>query len=119
MNVWDDGFVAIGEWDRVLDKFREWETDPSLIADDDLVPPGTTTIRLATAVAEQGRVAGRPAPTRVMPNGEAGIVFEWSAGDFTTTWAIGEHHELEIAHHDDGRCIHRSCIDLAGLSSLT
>lgn len=115
-NASRDDFHDPDGWDLALDKLQVWLADPSVVTDDDVVPPSSATIRLAVAILRQGRANGMPSPTRVMPNGEAGIVFEWSHGKSTSTWEIDDRQRFEMTTYEDGKRLTRSSLDLAGLS---
>ncbi|MBM4061052.1 MAG: hypothetical protein FJ265_08140 [Planctomycetes bacterium] len=115
-NTWTALLPAQDEWDPTFEKLQAWLADPTALADDDVDPPAPETIRLAIAIAGQRRARARPAPTRLMPNGEAGIVFEWSAGNSTSTWEIDRRHQLEITFYVEGERTTRERFDLTGLS---
>jgi len=68
--------VAPG-WDHFIDKtLIEWGRDPDHFADEDFDPPSNEIIRFATRTACLYRDAGFPAPDRVVPDADGGIVFE-------------------------------------------
>lgn len=108
--VVDDG------WGEALDKLGRWAADPSSLADDDVEEPAAATVRLALVLARQFRQRGMSPPTRVMPNGEAGILLEWVRGNSRTLWEVDDRHRWERSVFEGGRCTHRLLIDLGGLA---
>ena len=107
-NTWQEEGGSWEAWERTMTKLQMWFDAPSALADEDIVPPTQETIQLAGKIARQERVQGRPAPTRVMPNGEAGIVLEWVIGPSRLTVEIERNHEVEVSLYGQGQRISRS-----------
>lgn len=103
-NTWQEEGGSLDAWDRTMTKLQAWFDAPSAIADEDTVPPSRETIQLAGRIAQQDRMHGRPAPTRMMPNGESGIILEWMIGTARITVEIERSHEVEISLY---RGVHR------------
>lgn len=93
-------------WQRTIDHYLvEWGRDPSQLEDDDFVPPSLKTIGLAIKTAEllRNAVPPAPAPLRVVPNGEGGIVFERRAGDIFQSLEIQEDGSIQLDTFRDCR----------------
>lgn len=115
-NVWEGEFGTGGMWRRTFDKLEAWFRDPSVTRDDDIEPPTREIIDLVAGVASHNQRCGAPAPTRMMPNGEGGIVLEWVKGDDVFTWEFESDGCLEVTHYSGGRRVSRVTHDLVGLS---
>lgn len=64
-------------WQDLIDhKLLEWLRDSSQLDDDDIEQPGGMILRLSIDLAEQLRDKGLPAPDRIVPDPNGGIVFE-------------------------------------------
>jgi hypothetical protein len=93
-------------WQRAIDHYLvEWGRDPSQLEDDDFVPPSLEIIRLAIDVAKeaQNAVPPAPAPLRVVPDGEGGIVFERRAGDVFESLEIQADGSIQVDTFRDCR----------------
>jgi hypothetical protein len=84
-------FQAI--WQSAIDRtLKCWLNNPTMLEDDDIEIPTKTTIRLALDYAEDFCGQELPPPSRIVPDGSGGIVFERRIGN-----------EAEIVHFwDDG-----------------
>ena len=60
---------------------REWLKGPAGLGDEDLIPPDAATIERAIRLWRALQDRGSDEPLRVVPDGEAGIVFEWYTQD--------------------------------------
>jgi hypothetical protein len=70
------------KWRKLIDyQLIEWMRDPSQLEDDEMPPPSRDTIQRAIELAEELRRSEAPAPTRVVPDAHAGIVFERETGN--------------------------------------
>lgn len=101
-------------WRTVLDKLDVWLRDPSALADEDVDPPAATTIRLASAIARHC-AATLPPPIRLMPNREAGIIFEWVVGETLRMWEVDDEHRCEITHYVEGHRLNRRVVPASEL----
>lgn len=64
-------------WQRLVDfTLVEWGRDPTPLDDDGVKAPTGRVIRWAIEIARNLAEREAPAPTRVVPNGDGGIVFE-------------------------------------------
>lgn len=115
-NLIDEDLAEPSKWDAALDKLRCWASDPGTLDDEGFEAPSTNTIQLALNLALQRRERGVPPPTRVMPNGEAGVALEWVVGSFRNLWEIDDQNRLEMSRFEAGRCVSRDEFDLSGLS---
>jgi len=77
---------ATAGWIRIIDNVLvEWGRDAGSLQDDEVTVPSRHAIARAIELAQALRQAGLPAPARVAPDGDGGIVFEY--------W-VGAHGEL-------------------------
>lgn len=67
-------------WEKALAQLRKWSADPSQLEDEGVIAPTRETISRAYLAAVTARDNGVPAPLRVVPDGEGGIVFECADG---------------------------------------
>lgn len=114
-NVVDEDLVVQDGWDCALTTLSCWFDDPDVLADEGMDAPSRETLRLARVLAAQARTQGMPPPTRVMPNGEAGIALEWIAGQLRNLWEINAHQQVEMSRFEGAHRASRTCFDLAGL----
>ena len=74
---------------EAIDRYLvEWGRDPQALRVDGIEPPSGETIALAARWAQKVADAGWVAPTRVVPDGDAGIAFELRSGDLFQSLAI-------------------------------
>jgi hypothetical protein len=67
-------------WEEVVDRrLVEWGRDPSLLEEDDLIPPTREAVQSAVKIVRILQQRYLPPPRRVVPDGDGGIVMErWS-----------------------------------------
>ncbi len=95
-------------WDVVIDRrLIEWGKTPGILEDDGIVPPSPRVIRLASQLVMAMREQGAPAPLRVVPNGEGGVVFEREAGSLFQTIEIRADLSVEFASYRNARLVSR------------
>jgi hypothetical protein len=64
-------------WQEVIDtKLIDWGRNPDQLAEVELIPPSRDAVRVAVRIAGWMRSADRPPPSRVVPDGDGGIVME-------------------------------------------
>lgn len=90
------------QWRDAKDVLEAWWKRPEAVEDDGVEPPDRDTIRLAFNVAEQMRRSGAPAPDRVAPSGDGGIVFERRDGSLFQTIEVSADRRLEFSVFRDG-----------------
>lgn len=106
--VADDWQQKRAGWQAVLEKWlREWERDPSQLADDGIIPPSRETIERACDVAQRLRDLGLLAPQRVAATGDGGIVFAWETKPVLSTLEIDADGSLEVAVFQNARVVSR------------
>lgn len=65
------------EWQKLIEyRLIEWRCNPSQLDEEGTVTPSRETIQLAIDLATLMSKAVLPAPTRIVPDAEGGIVFE-------------------------------------------
>ncbi len=89
-------------WARIIDgQLIEWGGNPEQLEDDDIEAPSREVISVASSLALMMRNRAMPAPSRVAPDGEGGIVFEHREGPDFETFEIHEDGSIEyLAFHD-------------------
>lgn len=95
-NVWQED-----DWSRHTRKVQEWLREPPILDDGETPPTGSaidSCMRRFAALQE----ARMPAPTRVMPNGEGGLIAEWVAGTRTTVMEINQDLSMEFTVLEQG-----------------
>ena len=84
-------------WQAVIDqKLIEWGRCPQELEEDDLIPPTRVALEVAYGIASLMRNGGEPAPKRVVPDRDGGIVFERWVGENTATIMVSGDGEIEI-----------------------
>lgn len=69
-------------WNKIIDDYLlEWGRDPSSIEDEGILAPSGKVITAACSLSRDLADNGFPSPTRVTPDGEGGVIFEWIGGD--------------------------------------
>lgn len=116
LNLVDEDPVEQDEWDHALTTLTRWLEHPGVLDDDGMDTPSRETILLARVLATQARTQGVPPPTRVMPNGEAGIALEWTIGQLRNLWEVNDQQQVEMSRFEGTRCAKHTLVDLAGLS---
>jgi len=95
------------EWDRFETQLVRWEQDPGELEDDGLEPPNEETIPLIREVARALRDLAVEPPLRLVPNGEAGAVFEWRTTPFLWSVEVERDGSLELSVFRAGRLVTR------------
>lgn len=95
-------------WQRVIDhKLIEWGSAPSQLEDEGIDPPTKNTIQRAIRLAQAYQEEGRPAPDRVVPDPNGGIVFERQEQDVSEVLYIWEDGTTEYQRFQDARLVER------------
>jgi len=93
-------------WRSVIDNYLvDWGQDPGRLEDDGIVPPSGIAVNAACTVALLLRDQAIPAPLRVVPTGDGGIVFEWELGAAFYTLEVEQDGTIELSSFSDGRHI--------------
>jgi len=96
------------DWENVIDRqLVEWVRDAGRLEDESIEMPCRSVIAMACRVAQSMRDAGMPAPLRVVPSGDGGIVFEHREGSLFETIEIDSDGSVEIAVFLDSRLVSR------------
>lgn len=95
------------EWDRFEAQLIAWEQDPGALEDDGLEPPHRETIPLIREVARALRGLAVEPPLRLVPNGEAGAVFEWRTAPFLLSVEVERNGSLELSVFRAGHLVTR------------
>ncbi|MDY7009861.1 MAG: hypothetical protein SVV80_03825 [Planctomycetota bacterium] len=91
-------------WVKFIDaNLVEWGKDPTALEDEDFIPPSLDVINLACNVAVKLRNEGHVPPTRVIPDGEGGISFEWVEEDISHSLNMYADQTAELLTFDDCR----------------
>lgn len=70
------------KWAELIDyKLIEWGSHPELLEDDGVCAPTRQALARGIDLAHRLAAKGWPAPQRVSPDGDGGIVFEWREND--------------------------------------
>jgi hypothetical protein len=95
-------------WQRVIDyQLVEWGRNPDALADEGVEPPTLEAISAACEVAKALRDACSECPSRVVPNGNGGVVFELSRPDYFQTMEAKADGSVEFAVFNDCRLVSR------------
>jgi hypothetical protein len=95
-------------WGKVIDDYLiEWGKDPSILADEGLVPPSKEIIHLACQWAKDRCESGWSPPVRVVPDGEGGICFENQVRSCFQSLNIRADRTVELLTFEDCRLVAR------------
>lgn len=94
-------------WDRVDAQLNNWADDPEALADDGLEPPNLESLPLIREVSQALRKLPVDPPTRLVPNCEAGAVFEWKQAPLLWTLEVERDGALEVTVFRHGRILSR------------
>ncbi len=95
-------------WQEVIDhRLIDWGRNPSQLDDDGIIPPSAAAIQGAIRFAEMMRDTGQPPPTRIVPSGEGGVVFELVRGSFFHAVEIRDDRSAEFGGFKNSRLIER------------
>ena len=97
----------LDEWDRFEAQLVQWELDPGELEDDGLEPPNQETIPLIREVARALRDLAVEPPLRLVPNCEAGAVFEWRTSPFLWSVEVERDGSLELSVFRTGSLVTR------------
>ncbi|HEY3321921.1 MAG TPA: hypothetical protein VGP72_15745 [Planctomycetota bacterium] len=98
-------------WAAVTGRLDAWRTDASGLADDDLTPPTARAIAAAYQLAIWLRDQTVPVPDKVVPDGNGGIVLEWSLPEYKTVSVDAEGQTELVCYAGDqiaSRCSNAS-----------
>jgi len=99
-------------WQEMIDQYLvEWGRDPAALEDEGVIPPSRRVINRASTLAMLYRDSNNPAPSRVVPNGDGGIVFE--RGDRSWFQVIEIHADcsVELISFKSSRLVSRRRLD--------
>ena len=95
------------DWQSLTDTLREWRGKHRFRDEDDIEWPGSAVIDLGQALATSLQNQGLRAPTRCVPNGEGGIVFEYQHERQLQTIEIEAVGTVEICRFSDTKLTDR------------
>lgn len=99
---------TIQKWQAVIeDRLIEWGRDSSEFEDEGIQPPSMDTIQLAILLAKTLSRANCPAPTRVVPDADAGIVFERHEGGLLESLRLSADGSVEYCRFENARLVDR------------
>lgn len=97
-------------WQNIIDeKLIEWGRDPKRLEEPELIEPSRAAIDRAIRIALRLRDEDAPPPTRVVPDGDGGIVLERWNDRLTVSIEIDREGRIEIVRCRDRQVIDRSC----------
>lgn len=99
---------ASEEWHVLIDdQLIEWGRDPSQLEDEDIQPPSMDTIHRAIWLATVLSKADVPAPTRIVPDADGGIVFERHEGSVFESIRLSADGGAEYCAFKNSRLVKR------------
>ena len=95
-------------WNELIDRtLIEWGRDPSILEDDDVVPPSVETVQRACEIAKLLRSLNYSAPTRIVPTGDGGISFESEDVECFESIEIGANGTIEYLRFEKAKLVER------------
>jgi len=95
-------------WQRLIDqRLLVWLRDPSLLEDDGIDAPERSLLRFALDVAENYRDSGWPAPHKIVPDPNGGVIFERAESDTVEAIYIWDDFSIEYLQYEKSRLVER------------
>jgi hypothetical protein len=101
-------------WMTCVAHVRDWCSSPP-DWDEGIEVPSRTTLRLAEEIALVLRRRGMPAPSRVLPDGEGGVVFERREGDLYEALNVFSDGSVGLKRFRSGRMISSECVSAVSI----
>jgi len=102
-------------WQVVERTLLQWEQDPSLLEEEGMEIPSIITIREAIRLANALFVTRSVPPTRIVPDGNGGIVFERQEGIVYETIELLPDKEPEYCLFQNAQLLHRHTFSMNDL----
>ena len=94
-------------WNRIESQILRWQQHPDELEDEGLERPSQQTIPLVREVCRALRGMNLEAPLRLVPNCEAGAVFEWRTAPYLWSVEVERDGALELSVFRTGRLVPR------------
>lgn len=94
-------------WKALEHKLNDWVRDPSQLNDEAVDAPTEETIRRALSLAQRLRDLGEPPPDSVVPDANAGIVFERREGERVEVYHVWDDGGMEYMRFQGSELIER------------
>lgn len=94
-------------WDRIESQILHWERHPDEVEDEGIEPANQQTIPLIREVCHALRAMNLEPPLRLVPNCEAGAVFEWRTAPYLWSVEVERDGALELSVFRTGRLVTR------------
>ena len=109
VNVWRIAQHRDPRWQSIIDeKLIEWSAFPGQFESEEFQVPAAVAIGLASDIAHSCWKQGVAAPTRVVPNGEGGVVFERIDGTTFEAIEIEADGQVEYRVFEKSRLVGQS-----------
>lgn len=98
-------------WQRIINSFLcVWCENPSILEDDEFVPPSAAVIHRAIDVARDFREKGLAPPLRVVPDGDGGLSFERREGNLSQSLDVLKDGTVELLTFVDCKLVNRQLL---------
>ena len=98
-------------WAQLIDhQLLDWALAPQRLGDGHFIAPSNTSLHRALKLAQVLRNTDFDVPDRIVPNGNAGITFEWEAGSVFHTFDVAENGTIEQTIFKDGAMMYSGII---------
>lgn len=102
-----------GLWPEEIDgRLADWEQRPDQLQDEGVEAPTRAIVGLARRCAGYLSERGAPAPSRIVPDGDGGMVFEWLKGPIVESIENADDAAIEYLRFVDSRLVHRQALAL-------
>jgi hypothetical protein len=94
------------DWGALLDKtLLAWQRDLNLLADEEegIEPPSRETVSHTCGIVRSLADRGLPAPTRIVPDADRGIVVKWRTEGGLAALEFSDDGTIEFIVYTDGR----------------
>jgi hypothetical protein len=103
-----DGPGESERWQAIIDgQLMAWRSDPSRLEDEGIDAPSAVAFRSALLAAKVLRERGLPAPDRVVPSGDGGIVFARKRDPYYSTFEIEANGSIEFIRMKNTKVVSR------------
>lgn len=108
-----DAEAVRAAWETIVDKYLiEWGKNPSVIEEYDLAPPTGPILLRSIELARACAADGWPAPQRVLPDGDGGVIFERGTGAVFQSLRVDRDGRIELLTFHNSKLVARDQFSL-------
>lgn len=101
-----DNLGSASRWQAIAGRIVAWEYDPTVAGD--MTPPTADARNMAVQFCDAFADQGAPEPSRAIPTGDGGIIFEWEFPAYYLSVEVNADGGWERIVYQDGKIIDRT-----------